>query len=269
MYRHHEESIQKLLEYFQGDDQILAIILGGSVAKGCERIDSDIDAIVVVTEARYEQLEIQQRRTEVIFGYCTYDKGYFDIKYCTKEYLTAVLEKGSEPSRNAFLKARCLYSQDPEIEELVQLIPKFSKGLKQDKLLSFYSALTLNSGYFWDVSEGNPYLRTRAAADIVLYGLRLLLEEQEVLFPCHNALYRTVAGLESKPDRILEKADALLERRDTESKQEFVTSILDFLSYTPPESYDEVLNHRKEMIEPLEKAEKIVKAKVNEYSAEQ
>ena len=34
-------------------------------------------------------------------------------------------------------------------------------------------------------------------------------------------------------------------------------------------SYDEVLAHRKEMIEPLEKAEKIVKTKVNEYSAEQ
>lgn len=34
-------------------------------------------------------------------------------------------------------------------------------------------------------------------------------------------------------------------------------------------NYDEVLNHRKEMIEPLEKAEKIVKTKVNEYSAEQ
>ena len=41
------------------------------------------------------------------------------------------------------------------------------------------------------------------------------------------------------------------------------------LRVSAKKSYDEVLAHRKEMIEPLEKAEKIVKDKVNEYSAEQ
>ena len=84
MYPHHQESIEKLLEYFRPDPDVTAIILGGSVAKGLERSDSDIDAIVVVTPEKLQQLQAEGRRTECIFGYCTYPEGYFDIKYCDR-----------------------------------------------------------------------------------------------------------------------------------------------------------------------------------------
>ena len=53
MYEHHRQSIENLLDYFKDDQQITAIVLGGSVAKGCAREDSDIDAILVVPESRY------------------------------------------------------------------------------------------------------------------------------------------------------------------------------------------------------------------------
>lgn len=241
MYEHHRQSIENLIEYFKQEPGIIAVILGGSVAKGCERPDSDLDALVVTTDEHYAWLERENRLTECIHGHCTYEKGYFDVKYCTVDYLKELAERGSEPSRNAYLSSKCLYTIDPEIHGLIEKIPVFQKAEKQEKMLSFYSAFSLNFGYFWNSSEGNPYLKTRVVADIVLYGLRLLLEENEVLYPCHKALVQTVAKLENKPEGLMEKLDAFLSNPVERTKNDFVNSILGFIEYKPPADYAEVL----------------------------
>ena len=46
MYQHHLDSIEKMKEYFFGREGVIALVLGGSVAKGNERPDSDIDGMV-------------------------------------------------------------------------------------------------------------------------------------------------------------------------------------------------------------------------------
>lgn len=241
MYEHHKESIEKLIDYFRNDTEVIAVILGGSVAKGCARIDSDIDAMVVVTDDRYNQLLKDNKLSECISGYCTYENGYFDIKYLTKNYLTSVANHGSEPARNAYKSAQCIYSKDDEIYNLITLIPIFQKSEKENKLLSFYSAFELNSGYFWGASENNVYLRVRTATDIVLYGYRMLLQENEVLFPCHKSLLKAVTELKNKPDNIIEKANHFLETIDNETKDDFVNSILQFIEYEPPKDDSKVL----------------------------
>ena len=47
MYKHHEESIENMKEYFKKQD-VVALILIGSVAKGTERADSDLDCAVIL-----------------------------------------------------------------------------------------------------------------------------------------------------------------------------------------------------------------------------
>lgn len=242
MYPHHEESIQKLLEYYKPQEGVIAIILGGSVPKGLARPDSDIDAMVIVTPERYKKHEAEDHLMECISGYCTYPEGYFDVKFLTKDFIKDAADKGSEPARNAFLCARCLYSIDPEIPGIVERIPVYQKQEKADKQLSFYAALNLNMGYFWDMSKhDNPYLKLRAVADIILFGYRLLLAENEVLFPCQKALVATVEKLPRKPEGIIEKGNRLMERMDDESKKDFVDSILNFIQYTPPTNMSEIL----------------------------
>ena len=54
---------------------MIAVVLDGSVVKGNARTDSDIDAIVVVTEDKFAELKAQNRLTEVIGGHCTYEGG--------------------------------------------------------------------------------------------------------------------------------------------------------------------------------------------------
>jgi len=238
---HHRKSIENLIDYFKSDTDIISIILGGSVAKGCERADSDIDAIIVVTDTKYAALEKENRIAECISGYCTYENGYFDVKYTTVKYLESLAEKGSEPSRNAFKSSRCVYGDNKKVIELIEKIPVFQKHEKDDKMLSFYSAFNLNHGYFWSMSKDNAYLKIRTASDIVLFGLRLILQNNEVLFPCHKALLETVAKLENKPENIVEKAECFISSLTDESKNDFVKSVLEYIDYTPPEDYAEVL----------------------------
>ena len=85
MYQHHEESLAIALDYFKTKsrvkDGLIAIIFGGSVAKGCERPDSDLDFMVIVTDEKYAQLKAEGIATEAIHGLCTYPEGYFDIHF--------------------------------------------------------------------------------------------------------------------------------------------------------------------------------------------
>lgn len=45
--------------------------------KGKERIDSDIDVMVIVNEERYKELSSENKLSEIISENCTYENGYF------------------------------------------------------------------------------------------------------------------------------------------------------------------------------------------------
>ncbi len=247
MYPHHEESIQNLIHYFQQQPGVIAVILGGSIAKGRERPDSDVDAMVIVTPGRYRELEEKHLVSECIAGHCTYPGGYFDIKYYDKAFLKLVAEEGSEPARSAFSGCRVLYTLDSEIPSLLARIVAYPKALKEEKMLSFYSAMELYGNYFWHLAthkyeRNNYYFKARTASDIVLFGLRLLLADAEVLFPCQRDLSFTIDSLPRKPEGILEKAETFLKTLDDEAKKDFTKTVLDFIRYTPPADYSIVLS---------------------------
>ena len=51
-YPHHREAVKELISIFREKEGVIALVFGGSVAKHMEREDSDIDAMVIVTEER-------------------------------------------------------------------------------------------------------------------------------------------------------------------------------------------------------------------------
>ena len=53
MRPHHKRAIENLIESIKKDERFLALIIGGSVAKGMEREDSDIDVILVATDEEF------------------------------------------------------------------------------------------------------------------------------------------------------------------------------------------------------------------------
>lgn len=223
MYRHHAESIEKLKEYFLPMEGLIAIVLDGSVVKGNARADSDIDAILVVTEEKYRSLKSQNRLAEVIAGYCTYEGGYFDVKYKTKAILERAAEHASEPTRNAYVKAQVIYSTDGDIAKLVEKIAAYPGREIEEKVRCFNANLQLNRGYFMNcVREDNSYMRAHIAQEIVYSVYRLILVENRVLFPCNRRLEETVLACPHRPDRILELGKSFLRNITLETCEAFV-----------------------------------------------
>lgn len=230
MYRHHEESIEKLKEYFLKNEKPIAIILDGSIVKGNARADSDVDAVIVVSEKRYEELRKENRLAEVIKGYCTYEGGYFDIKYKTKALLKKAAESASEPTRNAYVKARVIYSEDEEIENIVKKIEAYPENTVNEKIRCFSADLELNYGYFLNcVKEDNAYMRAHLAAEIVYSVYRLILIENRALFPCNRRLEETVISCKKRPGNIIDLAAAFLKDVTKENADNFVNA---FKKYT-------------------------------------
>ena len=176
MYKHHEESLKNLVDYFKIKDDVTAIVFGGSVAKGMERPDSDLDAMVILTPQGYEEKKAENRLCEIIDGRCTYEGGYFDIKYMTKEYLKQAAQRANEPTRNSFICARVVYSTDPEIEEIVAGIPVFQEKEQAEKMKTFYSCMKLSYDYSWHVCKPDGYMRLKAAGDIIYSCYRMILQ---------------------------------------------------------------------------------------------
>ena len=204
-YPHHREAVKELISIFREKEGVIALVFGGSVAKHMEREDSDIDAMVIVTEEFYERKRKVNCIAECIsMGDCAYPGGYFDVKYMTKDYIRDAAEKGSEPTRNSFIGSHVLFSADEEVTELVRRIPVFQKQEFEEKMLSFFSNLQLNYNYFWKACRPESYMKLKVASEIVYSLYRMVLQENEILFPCNRRLEQFVKLAPDQPEHLVE-----------------------------------------------------------------
>lgn len=204
-YPHHREAVKELISIFREKEGVIALVFGGSVAKHMEREDSDIDATVIVTEEFYERKRKVNCIAECIsMGDCAYPGGYFDVKYMTKDYIRDAAEKGSEPTRNSFIGSHVLFSADEEVTELVRRIPVFQKQEFEEKMLSFFSNLQLNYNYFWKACRPEGYMKLKVASEIVYSLYRMVLQENEILFPCNRRLEQFVKLAPDQPEHLVE-----------------------------------------------------------------
>ncbi|MBS6705832.1 MAG: nucleotidyltransferase domain-containing protein [Lachnospiraceae bacterium] len=204
-YPHHREAVKELISIFREKEGVIALVFGGSVAKHMEREDSDIDAMVIVTEEFYERKRKVNCIAECIsMEDCAYPGGYFDVKYMTKDYIRDAAEKGSEPTRNSFIGSHVLFSADEEVTELVRRIPVFQKQEFEEKMLSFFSNLQLNYNYFWKACRPEGYMKLKVASEIVYSLYRMVLQENEILFPCNRRLEQFVKLAPDQPEHLVE-----------------------------------------------------------------
>ena len=204
-YPHHREAVKELISIFREKEGVIALVFGGSVAKHMEREDSDIDAMVIVTEEFYDRKRKVNCIAECIsMGDCAYPGGYFYVKYMTKDYIRDAAEKGSEPTRNSFIGSHVLFSADEEVTELVRRIPVFQKQEFEEKMLSFFSNLQLNYNYFWKACRPEGYMKLKVASEIVYSLYRMVLQENEILFPCNRRLEQFVKLAPDQPEHLVE-----------------------------------------------------------------
>jgi len=242
MHKHHEDSIKIMTEYFRDRPGVEALFLVGSVATGTERANSDIDGVVILSPDEYQQKKENGSTLEVIHGKSTYEGGYFDIHYHSREDLERLLESGSEPMRNLFNKARTLLCYDASIEQLVSQIPIYPKKDIAPKQLRFYCTFKQFYLYFWKTCKPTGFMRFHVADGMIYNLYRLILIENEILFPSMRKLEEAIISAANKPENIVEKCHKFMQTLSDEDCFALVTAYETWTKYDFPKEHNTVMN---------------------------
>jgi hypothetical protein len=204
MHTHHEASLQRVIEYFQNDAEVEALLLGGSLAHDFAEPASDVDVMMVVSDQAYDHRRREGRLQFFNQELCTYPEGYVDGKYLPGSFLSKVAEQGSEPARFAFQDARILFSRVNGLPEVLQAIVQYPRAGKETRLSRFLAQF---EAWHWYAQEalkrGNRYLLNLSISKLALFGGRLILTHNELLYPYHKWFLRVLAQAPDKPADLL------------------------------------------------------------------
>lgn len=232
MERHHRESIANLIREFEGDSSVKALILGGSLAHGFAKPDSDIDVTFVVESSDFQTRKHQNRLVYNHKELCTYEKGYIDGKYVDGELLKLIALRGSEPARYAFKDNTVLFSRMDNISELLADIVRYPAEGKEERIHRFASQLLAWKWYYSEaVLKHNRYLTFLSLQKIVLFSSRIILTFNELLYPYHKWLLQVLQTADRKPPEMISDIEQILSMPSAEIINGYCDKILSFINW--------------------------------------
>lgn len=229
MEKHHADTIANLVREMQPNPEVLALLLGGSLAHGCARPDSDVDVAIILTD----EAMARQRATGKLHynnrALCAYD-GYIDGKYMDLGFLQLVAQRGGDPIRYAFEGNRILFSRLPALAPLLADIVRYPVAEKAERIQRFSAQLL---AWRWYYSEGlrqqNTYLLTLAVQKLSLFTCRLILTHNEMLYPYHKWMLRVTQSAPRQPAGLAGALQQLLTRPGWEFVDRHVRDTLAFV----------------------------------------
>jgi hypothetical protein len=137
---------------------------------------------------------------------CTYPGGYVDGKFISRGFLEAVKAKGSDPARFAFKDARILFARLEGLDGLLGEITRYPEEQQAERFRRFYAQV---EAWHWYCSEAvkrqNDYLLNLAVSKLILFGGRLLLAHNHLLYPYHKWFLRVLETAPEKPAGTMER----------------------------------------------------------------
>jgi hypothetical protein len=238
-YPHHLATIDRLIDRFQADSNFLALLIGGSLVKGYGNQDSDVDFMLIATDEEYARRLPTRALTYYATDLCDYPGGYVDGKIVNVAFLEEVADRGSEPARSAFESVIVSYARVPQLAELLDRITAYPEATHAAKLQSFHAQLLAQQ---WFVGEAerraNQYLMMHAVSELVLFGGRMLLAYNQLLYPYHKWFLRRLQDAPQKPAGVVDLIDQLLHEPSKANADRFCETILNFTAWpAPPEGW--------------------------------
>lgn len=229
MYPHHSQTIQNVTDYFQRDPEVQALLLSGSIAHGFETFTSDVDIMIFVSEDDYQKRFQMGHLHFFNTDLCTYEGGYVDGKYLSLNFVKQVLEKGSDPARFAFEGSQVLFSKVPGFEEDVCRIAEYPIAEKAERIKRFYAQLEAWHWYCGEsLKQGNQYLLGTAVSKLILFGGRLILTHNEMLYPYHKWFLKVLEKAPEKPSDLMTCIQSLSGSPITENIEAFYEKVKTF-----------------------------------------
>jgi len=231
MHPHHIQSIQNVTEYFQRDPEVLALLLGGSIAHGFESPTSDVDLMILVSDADHQKRLEENRVHFFSLDLCTYEGGYAEGKYINPTFLEQVKQMGSEPARFAFAGSQVLFSKIEGLAEEIRQAAAYPPG-KEERIQRFYAQF---EAWHWYCQESlrlkNQYLLGTSVSKFILFSGRLILAHNELLYPYHKWFLRVLGQAADQPDGLLETIHRLNTVPSLENVEALYEKVKDFCSW--------------------------------------
>ena len=239
LYPHHQRTVDRLIDRFKADPNFLALLIGGSLVKGYGNESSDVDFMLITTDDEYVRRSAERALTYYSTDLCDYPGGYVDGKIVDVAFLEEVADRGSEPARSAFEKVIVAYSQLPQLDDLLQRITAYPEAHHTEKLQSFYAQLLAMQWYVGEAEKrDNKYLMMHTVSDLVLFGGRMILAHNRLLYPYHKWFLRRLQDAPAKPDELMALIDQLLNEPSKANADRFCETILNFTPWpAPPEGW--------------------------------
>ena len=114
MFEHHRQALDALTDILKRDEDVVALVTSGSVAQGRAKESSDVDVFMILTDEAYERRKKTHELSYINRDICSYEGGYIDGKLVNVRFLELTAERGSEPTRAAFVGSEVVYSLRPE-----------------------------------------------------------------------------------------------------------------------------------------------------------
>lgn len=226
---HHQDGIDSLVKEYEKDHRFKALIIGGSVAKGCAREDSDVDFMIVATD---EEFKNRQKTGDFFINrtdLTDYPGGFVDGKIIDMHYLRQVVEKGNEPTRAAFDGAVVAFSKAKDLDKTIKAIQQYPEASRDKKMKKFYSMAFIQNWLMGEAERhNNLYTRSRAASQLVLFAGRLILAHNRVFFPYHKWFYEYLSRCTDKPDGLIDTMNQLLSQPNVENSERLFQSVKGF-----------------------------------------
>ena len=135
-----------------------------------------------------------------------------------------------------------LFTKDNEIPGLVERIPVFQKQEKEDKMLSFYADFWLNYYYFLQGCPVDGYMKLHAVGEVIYSIYRMVLQENEILFPCNRRLEDFVARISAQTEKLVSLGKVAARSQDIEDVKAFVEYSFKILRFEIPSDLSNVLS---------------------------
>ena len=222
-----KETINKLIEYASTDKSIVALILCGSLAKGTETDQSDIDVFTVVTDARFNK----EKSNKNYFWGTDFDSNEFKVeidgKIIPKDFLSKVWKLGNESIKHTLYYSKVIYSIDDDVEKLLQDKSYISNDKKNENIRKFYS-LMKSCRYSADDDLENILFVNKCIYDTVFYACRLVLAYNDILYPCVKNLHKELNICSKLPNNFINLMNEVLTSYSFDKMVKFYDCVDDY-----------------------------------------
>lgn len=229
MYKHHQTAIDAITNKLKDREEILGIIIGGSIAHGYASETSDIDIMIVLSDDDYEKALANNDVGFFETESTPYEGGYVDGKCVSVDYITKVAEYGSEPARFAFKDAFVSYSKIEGLDKLIRDTSRYPLEKKDEYIQKFYAQFETWKWYYYEgLKRDNRLLMDYSITNYVFFAGRLILALNETLFPSYKWFLKELERVNNKPEHFMLYMNDVIENKTTESIETLYSSIVEF-----------------------------------------